>query len=165
MNLWWTYLRAFTSLARGAAGASVARLSLRPLIFSKGNAAINPGVLRRGNECAYSRRLSLRPRIWPSIRTGSLAIMNGNATVALGRLLMSAGGCLVAAVAPVHAELDVAKLKSSIETSIEADYPKLDTLYKDLHAHPEVAFQEVKTAAKLAAEKQTPGFVVTEKVG
>ena len=91
--------------------------------------------------------------------------MNGNATVALRRLLMSAGVCLVAAVAPVHAELDVAKLKSSIETSVEADYPKLDTLYKDLHAHPEVAVQEVKTAAKLAAEMRALGFEVTEKVG
>ena len=57
------------------------------------------------------------------------------------------------------------KLKPTIEKSVEADYPKLDALYKDIHAHPEVAFQEVKTAAKLAAEMRALGFEVTEKVG
>src|ERR1700743_479058 len=78
-------------------------------------------------------------------------------------LLMSAGLCL--ALVPARAELDVAKLKASIGTSVEADYPKLETLYKDLHAHPEVTFQEVKTAAKLAVEMRALGFEVTEKVG
>jgi amidohydrolase len=66
---------------------------------------------------------------------------------------------------PVHAEMDVARLKAAIETSVEADYPKLDALYKDIHAHPEIAFQEVNTAAKLAAEMRALGFEVTEKVG
>ena len=66
---------------------------------------------------------------------------------------------------PAHAELDVASLKQSIETSFEHEYPKLDALYKDIHAHPEIAFQEEKTAAKLAAEMRAIGFEVTEKVG
>jgi amidohydrolase len=61
--------------------------------------------------------------------------------------------------------MDVARLKAAIETSFEADYPKLDALYKDLHAHPELAFEEVKTAARLAAEMRALGFEVTEKVG
>src|SRR5579862_9807035 len=86
--------------------------------------------------------------------------MNGLAST----VLISAGLCLTA-MSPVSAELDVAKLKASIETSLETDYPKLDALYKDIHAHPEVAFQEVKTAAKLAAEMRALGFEVTEKVG
>jgi amidohydrolase len=64
-----------------------------------------------------------------------------------------------------HAEPDVVKLKAAIETSVESDYPKLDALYKDIHAHPEIAFQEVKTAAKLAAEMRAIGFEVTEGVG
>src|SRR5689334_16502601 len=38
-----------------------------------------------------------------------------------------------------NAEVDVAKLKQTIETSFESDYPKLDALYKDIHAHPEIA--------------------------
>jgi amidohydrolase len=66
---------------------------------------------------------------------------------------------------PAHAELDVVSLKKAIETSIASDYPKLDALYKELHAHPELAFQEVKTAARLAAEMRALGFDVTENVG
>jgi len=64
-----------------------------------------------------------------------------------------------------QAELDVVSLKSAIERSVEGDYPKLDALYKDIHAHPEIAFQEEKTAAKLAAEMRALGFEVTEHVG
>ncbi|MES2193105.1 MAG: amidohydrolase [Pseudomonadota bacterium] len=70
-----------------------------------------------------------------------------------------------ATVVPVRAELDVARLSAAIEASVAADYPKLDALYKDIHAHPELAFEEVKTAAKLAAEMRALGFEVTEKVG
>jgi hippurate hydrolase len=78
--------------------------------------------------------------------------------------LMSAALC-AATFLPAHAEMDVGRLKATIEKSVEADYPKLDALYKDIHAHPEIAFQEVKTAAKLAAEMRALGFEVTEKVG
>ena len=70
-----------------------------------------------------------------------------------------------ASLLPAHAELDVINLKKAIETSLASDYPKLDALYKELHAHPELAFQEVKTAARLAAEMRALGFEVTEKVG
>ena len=66
---------------------------------------------------------------------------------------------------PARAELDVARLKAAIEATIETDYPRLDALYKDIHAHPELAFQEVKTAAKLAAEMRALGFEVNEQVG
>ena len=79
-------------------------------------------------------------------------------------LLLSAALC-VATVVPVQAEIDVIRLKAAIETSVEADYPKLDALYKEIHAHPELAFEEVKTAARLAAEMRALGFEVTEKVG
>src|SRR5579863_7503230 len=80
-------------------------------------------------------------------------------------LLMPTALWVAAMTAQARAELDVAKLKASIETSVEADYPKLEELYKDIHAHPELAFQEVKTAAKLAAEMRALGFEVTEKIG
>jgi hippurate hydrolase len=53
----------------------------------------------------------------------------------------------------------------AVASGIDAMYPKLDAIYKDLHAHPELAFQEVRTAAKLAAEMRALGFEVTEKVG
>lgn len=44
-------------------------------------------------------------------------------------------------------------------------YPELDALYKDLHAHPELAFSETRTASRLASEMRALGFEVTEKVG
>jgi len=66
---------------------------------------------------------------------------------------------------PARAELDVARLKAAIGAAIETDYPRLDAIYKDIHAHPQLAFQEVKTAAKLAAEMRALGFEVTEQVG
>src|SRR3954462_7647292 len=78
--------------------------------------------------------------------------------------LMSAALC-GAAVLPAHAQLDIPRLTAAIDASLEADYPKLDALYKDIHAHPELAFEEVKTAARLAAEVRALGFEVTEKVG
>src|ERR1700761_292316 len=77
-------------------------------------------------------------------------------------LLASAALCLTL---PAHAELDVPALKSAIEASVASNYDHLDALYKDIHAHPEIAFQEVKTAAKLTAEMRTLGFEVTEQVG
>src|ERR1700675_3356435 len=82
----------------------------------------------------------------------------------LATLLASAALCASLPL-QARAELDVVSLKSTIERSVESDYPKLDALYKDIHAHPEIAFQEVKTAAKLAAEMRAIGFEVTEQVG
>ena len=79
--------------------------------------------------------------------------------------LLASTALVIALPLQARAEIDVAKLKPAIEASIENDYPKLDALYKDIHAHPEIAFQEEKTAAKLAAEMRTIGFEVTEKVG
>src|SRR4029079_9060611 len=79
-------------------------------------------------------------------------------------LLASAALC-AAPVLPARAQIDVGRLKTAIEGSVESYYPTLDALYKDLHAHPEIAFQEEKTAAKLAAEMRALGFDVTEKVG
>jgi amidohydrolase len=43
--------------------------------------------------------------------------------------------------------------------------PSLMTLYRDLHANPELSLAEVRTAAKLAVEARKAGYAVTEKVG
>ena len=48
---------------------------------------------------------------------------------------------------------------------VDGMYPRLDALYKDIHANPELGFQETRTAAKLAAEMAALGFQVTEKIG
>jgi metal-dependent amidase/aminoacylase/carboxypeptidase family protein len=54
---------------------------------------------------------------------------------------------------------------ASVARQVDAMYPRLEAIYKDLHAHPELAFRETRTAAKLAAEMRATGFEVTEKVG
>ncbi|MEV0090254.1 amidohydrolase [Streptomyces sp. NPDC050738] len=43
--------------------------------------------------------------------------------------------------------------------------PRLESLYKDLHAHPELSFAETRTAGIVAAELKQLGFAVTEGVG
>lgn len=53
----------------------------------------------------------------------------------------------------------------SLNDAVGGDLPSLMRLYRHLHAHPELSFQEVKTAALLAKEARKLGFAVTEKVG
>ena len=54
---------------------------------------------------------------------------------------------------------------ATLRESIAADMPQLMTLYRDLHANPELSMQEVRTPAKIAGEMRKLGFRVTEKVG
>lgn len=54
---------------------------------------------------------------------------------------------------------------ATLDEAIRADMPQLMTLYRDLHANPELSMQEVRSPAKLAAEMKKLGFTVTEKVG
>ncbi len=54
---------------------------------------------------------------------------------------------------------------ATVSDAVRADMPKLMTLYRDLHAHPELSMQEVRTPALLAPMMRKLGFTVTEKVG
>jgi hippurate hydrolase len=54
---------------------------------------------------------------------------------------------------------------ATLSDAVKADMPELMTLYRDLHANPELSMQEVRSPAKLAAEARKLGFTVTEKVG
>ncbi len=56
-------------------------------------------------------------------------------------------------------------LADELSTAITGDLPSLMSIYRDLHANPELSFQEFNTAAKLAKEARRLGFEVTEKVG
>jgi hippurate hydrolase len=59
-------------------------------------------------------------------------------------------------------------LKARVETvnkRITTEFDQLESLYKHLHSHPELSYQEEKTAARMAAELREAGFEVTEKVG
>jgi amidohydrolase len=50
-------------------------------------------------------------------------------------------------------------------SDIAAIYPPIEALYENLHANPELAFEEKKTAANLAARLKTLGFEVTTGIG
>jgi hippurate hydrolase len=58
-----------------------------------------------------------------------------------------------------------ASAPDGLRAGVAADLPALTALYRDLHAHPELAFMETRTAARMAAEARAAGFAVTEKVG
>lgn len=74
--------------------------------------------------------------------------------------LMAIRGCVCAlALMAVPAQAD------DLRDAVAADMPALITLYEDLHANPELSFQEVETARKLAARARALGFEVTEGVG
>src|SRR5690606_20523521 len=67
------------------------------------------------------------------------------------------GAAALALAAPAAAQT----LRGEVETQM----PSLMAIYKDLHAHPELSFMEVRSAGILAAEARKLGFKVTEKVG
>ncbi len=52
-----------------------------------------------------------------------------------------------------------------LRADLQADMPQLMDLYRDLHANPELSFEEHETAAKLAKRMKALGFEVTEGVG
>ncbi len=64
---------------------------------------------------------------------------------------------LAAGAAPV--------MSADIRSEVDAIYPQMQALYRELHQNPELSGQEVKTAAKLAAGIRALGFTVTAGVG
>jgi len=53
----------------------------------------------------------------------------------------------------------------ALRDSVQAQLPELLAIYRDLHANPELSFQETATSAKLAAQVRRLGFEVTTGVG
>ena len=60
---------------------------------------------------------------------------------------------------------DVAAAHARLSALLDRNYPALEAIYKDLHLHPELGMQEVRTAGILAQQLRKAGFTVTEKVG
>jgi len=63
---------------------------------------------------------------------------------------------------PVHAA-DAWRSPSSEQ--LDAIYPKVESLYLDLHRNPELSLHEEKTAAKIAEQLRSLGFDVTTGIG
>jgi hippurate hydrolase len=109
--------------------------------------------------------------ITPPIRLKRTALAWLLASAALptfAQIPSSPGGTPSATAQPAAATaggIDVAQIKPAVDAAVSAEYGQLDLLYKDIHAHPELAFQETRTAAKLAEQMRKIGFDVTEHVG
>jgi hippurate hydrolase len=58
-----------------------------------------------------------------------------------------------------------ADVSSRVTSAAAEEYPSLEVLYRDLHAHPELSFQEKTTAETVAAELKKLGLEVTSQVG
>ena len=72
------------------------------------------------------------------------------------RLLVS----LLSSIAlPVYAQ------NPAIEKVVESELPSLLSIYKDMHAHPELSWHEEKTSAFVAKELRVAGCEVTEHLG
>ena len=52
-----------------------------------------------------------------------------------------------------------------VQSRVAQEYPSLLELYKHLHSHPELSFQEVQSAARVADELRKAGCEVTAGVG
>jgi hippurate hydrolase len=58
-----------------------------------------------------------------------------------------------------------AAVAGDVTHDVAAQEPGLEALYRDLHAHPELAFHETRTAALLADRLRAAGYRVTTGVG
>ena len=77
------------------------------------------------------------------------------------KTLWLAAACLILAASGWAQSVGEAPLSAQVDSV----YPQVETLYMDLHRHPELSLHEVNTAAKLAARLRELGYDVTEKVG
>lgn len=89
-----------------------------------------------------------------------MRLVNTCIKFSVASLLLAAGTCAFAQGANVSAQF-----KQSIDTLVAQRYPALLAVYQDIHANPELGFQEVRTAALLAKQMRELGFEVTERVG
>jgi hippurate hydrolase len=64
----------------------------------------------------------------------------------------------------LHGQISVAN-RDRVREQVEKEYASLFELYQHLHSHPELSFQEEKSAARVAEELRKTGFEVTGHVG
>ncbi|KEO87036.1 peptidase M20 [Erythrobacter sp. JL475] len=82
----------------------------------------------------------------------------------LKQMLCLGAAMTVLAATPAHADAHM-EAGDGLRAAVMDDMPGLIALYQDLHANPELSFQEFETAAKLATRMRALGFEVTEGVG
>jgi amidohydrolase len=80
----------------------------------------------------------------------------------LGKSLLLVSSLAIAGAANAQLPPDVI---ARVNSSVDADAARLTTMFKDLHAHPEIGFTETRTAAIVAKELKALGFEVTTGIG
>ena len=83
----------------------------------------------------------------------SISRLRGLRIAAFSVLLLSLPGVLASAQ------------NSPLDKQVSSVLPEAQTLYLDLHQHPELSSHETRTAAELANRLRTLGYEVTEHVG
>lgn len=71
---------------------------------------------------------------------------------------------LLLAASPCHA-LDAVAVKRQVDGILDRDYPRWEALYRTVHQHPELGFEETATAQRLAKEMRALGFHVSAGIG
>src|SRR5207244_6767328 len=78
--------------------------------------------------------------------------------------MLSAGGAMHAQGSKDIA-YDLPARKAQVVAKIDAEIKSLDALYKHLHTHPELSYEEEHTAFRMATELKALGFEVTQNIG
>jgi hippurate hydrolase len=125
-------------------GSQVANLHAQ----NSGNALVLYATLR-ARVASADRQSAIQQTALPTLRMVAFLILVSAFSVAL-------------MTGPMLRAADIA---ARINRAAAAEYPSLEKLYQDLHAHPELSFYEANTAQKVAAELKTLGLQVTTNVG
>src|SRR5688572_25736537 len=80
-------------------------------------------------------------------------------------VVFTAGALLAAPARAQRKKTGATYQVKALQEYIDGAFPDLFTLYRDLHAHPELSFQEKNTSAKIAGRLKALGYAVTEQVG
>ena len=115
----------------------------------------------RGEFCASSCNVSLRPR--DVIGAVTFSTMNPSFLHSQRRWFGWAFACSLVAALPMPAATPA--VREAVKARVDAEYPSIEAIYRDIHQHPELSFMETRTAGLLATELRKAGFEVTEKVG
>jgi len=81
----------------------------------------------------------------------------------IGQVRMA--GAIAAAAGAMLCSTSAFAQSDTLREGVAQDMPELMALYRDLHEHPELSFEETETSAKLAARARAMGFDVTQGVG
>lgn len=73
--------------------------------------------------------------------------------------------CLLAGSALAQSGNVAERFGKAVDAHVERNYADVEALYKDIHASPELAFEEINTSKKLAKALRDLGFEVTEGIG